>query len=226
MFNKKRNCKNCNKKVEKDFDFCPYCGKTIINGDYGLLGKSDESDLNNIFEENLQKNFGGSILDKMLSNAMKMLQKEINQLNIEEKNLKNIEKDHNLNSSIPKTRFQIYINGKKIPINSEIQQYNLKKQEGQNKPLKISEELIKNSVKLPRKEAKTKLIRLKDKVIYELKTPGLNSLEEVLINRLEQSLEIKVYTNKAGYHNNLAVKLPLTKYYTKEEKLFLEFKVN
>ena len=43
MFKKK--CSNCNKKIEKSYDFCPYCGKNFKSKyddeDFGFLGKND-----------------------------------------------------------------------------------------------------------------------------------------------------------------------------------------
>lgn len=225
MFNRKRSCKNCSKKIEKDFDFCPYCGKSTIKEDYGFLGREDNN-FEGLSEISNNKNITGSILDKLLANAMRMLQKEMNQLNDQKKDFRSIDK--NIPTGI-KTGFQLYINGKKVPLNGEtnnIQKTNKNNYGVLKNPPLVSEEVIKNSLKLPRKEIKTKLTRLKDKVIYQLKIPGLVSLEEVLINRLEESLEIRVYTKKAVYQKNIQIKLPLVKYYIREEKLFLEFKVN
>ncbi len=47
MFKKKR-CRNCGRKVNSNYDFCPYCGAQLKDsfedsGDWGLLGKDDFS---------------------------------------------------------------------------------------------------------------------------------------------------------------------------------------
>jgi len=90
---------------------------------------------------------------------------------------------------------------------------------------KVSEETLKKSVKLPRKEAKTKLMRTAERVIYELNTPGIESLNNVLVNKLENSIEIKAYTDNAVYFKTLSIKLPLMQYSIKDDKLVFEFKV-
>lgn len=226
----KRKCSHCNKKVDRSFEYCPHCGKSFAKKeDYGLLGKNDniEDEFDQMFNNSFTSKFGGSILDKMLASAMKMLEKEVKQLKNEEDKLEKLKSDPRIQSN-----FQLYINGKKIPIPENfskeqmIEQASNNSTQEQNKKSqpRVSEETIKKSIKLPRKQTKTKLTRLKDKIIYELETPGLESLDKVLINRLENSIEIRIYTDKAVYYKNLPVKLPLVKYYTKEEKLFLEFK--
>jgi hypothetical protein len=79
-------------------------------------------------------------------------------------------------------------------------------------------------MKLPRKEAKTTLKRFKDRVVYELETPGINSLNNVVVNKLENSIEIKIYTEKTVYIKTLAISLPLLSYSIKQDKVLVEFK--
>lgn len=217
MFGKKR-CYKCDKKIERDFEFCPYCGISFKNPlkekeDYGFIGTND-----NINE--VEKMLGGfmqpGIMDKMISSLFRSLEKEIR---AQERPTK--EDFH----SIPKmnTNFELYLNGKRIPINQNSIQIGTAPPIEKKIPQKINEEFIKKSVKLPRKEAKTKLTRLNNKIIYELETPGLENLNQVLINKLEESIEIKAYTQKAVYYKNLSIKLPLIKYGLKEDVLVLEF---
>jgi hypothetical protein len=224
----KKRCKKCEKKVEKDFDFCPYCGNSITNpNEYGLLGKTDElEELNNFLAPKKELGgFSGNILEKMLGNAFKMLEKEMRGLDEQENNLNNIEKQ---NKGLPgvKTDFQLYINGKKINLPSlqNTQMQDTKPKVRKEKMPEVSEETLKKSINLPRKEAKTKVTRHKEKLVYELDTPGLETVDKVLINKLENAIEIKAYTPKAVYYKTLPVKLPLMQYSIKENKLFLEFK--
>ncbi len=218
MFGNKT-CSKCDKKIAKDFEFCPYCGTNFKNPlkereEYGLIGTNDNvADFGKIFNEVAKP----GILDKMLSSLLKNLEKEMRMRG--ETNI-----DQPVNNPKINTNFELFINGKKVPINQNSIQIGTKRPEIEKQiPEKLNEELIKQSVKLPRKEAKTKLTRLSNKVIYELDTPGLESLNQVLINKLEESIEIKAYAKKAVYHKNLSVKLPLVKYYLKEDSLFLEF---
>jgi hypothetical protein len=229
MFKKK--CSNCNKKIERDFDFCPYCSSPTKDHkkEYGLLGKDDNT-INPTMIPKIPEMTNNSLLDRLIgsafSTAIKMVEKEMH----------SIENQPKMN--IPEN-LQLYINGKKISLpsqkNSNLIKQPLKEVEQEfdeeGNPVKIvkevpkiSEETLKKSARLPRKEAKTKLTRLKDKVVYELETPGISSLSNIVINKLEQSIEIKAYTEKAVFIKNIAIKLPLASYSVRGDKLFLEFK--
>lgn len=235
MFGKKK-CQNCEKSIDKKFDFCPYCGETIVNkekreADYGLLGKDD------YLEEGLFKSpmlgFGDSMVKGMIRDVARMLDREMR--GIHEMQKMPINKDMPKNI---KHGFELYINGRrvnlqnnlagiqigKIPANEFIKRSNAKTHK-QDIP-KISEDTLQKSAKLPRKEAKAHLTRTSDKVIYEIEAPGISSLENVLVNRLESSVEIRVYTKETVYIKTLSVKLPLIKYSINPEqgKLILEFK--
>lgn len=232
----KKRCTKCEMKFNKSFDFCPYCGfQSNEKEDYGLLGKNDDiANLGNSFgnlgmPNKKLGNFTGSFMEKMLGSAFKMLEKEMRNLEREEGNIQNIP---NIQDNHPmKTNFQLYINGKRVNIPEFTQRLGRnmpqqKKEIRKEKLPEISDETLKKASKLPRKEAKTKLTRFKDKLVYELNTPGLDSVNNVLINKLESSIEIKAYTDKAVFFKNLPIKFPLMKYSINPEegKLFLEFK--
>jgi len=231
MFKKKK-CSKCNKNIEKKFDFCPYCANPLYNAeDYGLLGINDEmTEINDVFKNSFANSgLGGSFFEKLIGGAMKMIEKEIQEIDKQEQRIQKNPKVH--------SEFQLYINGKPIPLPANVSGVQIngmpverisKQQTPQkirtNSPPKVSDETLKSSAKLPRKEPKTKLTRFKDKVVYELDIPGLNSLDKVLVNRLESSIEIKAFTEKAVYTKTFPIKLQLTQYSIKEDKLFLEFK--
>jgi len=222
MFGKK--CSHCGKRIKKSFSFCPFCGNNSIDGareekDYGLLGRNDFNQPQTL---PIQKNPGflpsNSIMDKMLSgvigNMMKMVEKEMqNNIKRESPNMKD------------NSNFQIFINGKKVNVpnmGEEIMEQKKPKKEKVNFPMP-SAEVIKRSAKLPRKEAKTKLTREDDKIIYEMESPGVTSFENVLINKLEDSFEVKTFARDKVFFKNIPIKLPLIKAYFGEGKLFLEF---
>jgi hypothetical protein len=122
---------------------------------------------------------------------------------------------------------QLYVNGQRIPIQTDQEETQKEeKSKTTEKAPKISEEVLKNSVKLPRKEARTHLKRLKDKVVYELETPGIDSLNNIIVNQLENSIEVKAYTKKAVYIKTLKVKLNLMSYSFKGDSIFLEFRAS
>jgi hypothetical protein len=230
MFKKK--CSHCNKKVEKEFDFCPYCANPTKDHkkEYGLLGLND--DMFEELESNKKPQKSFSLMDKLIGSAFNTAIKMV------EKEMRTIDKQPSMPENL-----QLYINGKRINIpsqkipNTQNQLLNSNDKEiepetdEEGNPIKlvknvpkISEEVLKKSTKLPRKEAKTKLTRFKDKVIYELDAPGISSLSNIVINKLEQSLEIKAYTEKAVFTKNISIKLPLQSYSVRGDKLFLEFK--
>jgi hypothetical protein len=214
MFGKKQ-CSNCRKKSSKNFDFCPYCGSSFRNParekeEFGLLGKEDSL---GIADPMFSRQAGG--MNNILSNAIKIAQDLLN----EEMQPSKKQAMPNINPG-----FELYINGQKVPLNVPQPRIEQKPSKPAQNTIKINEELIKNSSKLPRKEAKTHLTRTSDKVIYELDTPGLDSIHKVLISKLENSIEVRAYTEKAVFFKNLPIKLPLIQYAIREGKLFLEFK--
>ena len=220
MFRKK--CPRCNSSINKKFEFCPYCGfsikKSQNNEDYGMLGKDDnlEDEFNKAFQ-----GFGGGMLNKMLGSAMKMLEKEMR------KEMKNIDKN---NEKMPKTNFQMYINGKKVNLD-ELQSDPFEKHISSSKKIRKKtqelpmpdEDIIKKSIKLPRKEAEVELKRLANKIIYEIDAPKVRKMDNVMIRKLEQGVEVKIFTKDKVLYKNLPIKLPLVAYNLQKEKLLLEF---
>jgi len=221
MFGKK--CSQCGRRIRSSFLFCPFCGNSSIDRakeerDYGMLGRNDFNQPQRPVQNNQGFPPSNSIMDKMISgvigNMMKMVEKEMqSNMKRETPNIKN------------NPNFQLFINGKKINIpnmGEEIVEQKKQKKEKINFPMP-SAELIKKSAKLPRKEAKTKLTREDDKIIYEMESPGVNSFENVLINKLEDSFEVKTFAKDRVFFKNIPIKLPLIKAYFGEGKLFLEF---
>ncbi len=139
MFNKKK-CFKCGKKISKEYDFCPYCGNPLDdNNNWGMLGKNDSifEDSGNPFQSPF---FNNSMINKMLGNAMKMLEKEMKKTMKEEK---------------PRTRLQLYINGKKVnlnPQNKPIEKPRKTKRKISTASLTFSKENQLRFAKLPKKE--------------------------------------------------------------------------
>jgi hypothetical protein len=211
----KRKCPRCNESISKKFKFCPFCGfstKSNSEEDFGMLGENDEVNEEN--QGNLFDSLNSPILNKVLGGAMKMLEKEMRGLNKMQEN--------------PKTNFQLYINGKKVNVPGP---GNMQNNMQVRQPVKIrqptlpipSEKTILAATGLPRQEAKTSLKRLVNKIIYEINAPGVNSMDKVLINKLEDGIEIRIFTKKAVLCKKIAVKLPIVEYYLKKQKLFIEF---
>ena len=76
--------------------------------------------------------------------------------------------------------------------------------------------------KLPKKEPRTNIKRFSDKVIYEIEIPGVESIEDVSIVKLESSIEIKAITKDKVYFKLIPIGLPITNYNLEKGKLVLE----
>ncbi len=215
MFNKKK-CKKCGEKINNKYSYCPYCGVSFNSDaeDWGMLGKRD---LQDPFEEISQNMFGGGIsgkmFNKMLGGAMKMLEKEMQKVaQPQNKELK--------------TNFELYINGKRInPANIKV----TKKPVGQPIENKVLQNTSSGSLKkfssLPKKEPLTNIRRLADKVIYEIDIPGVKSIKDVSIVKLENSIEIKAVAKDKAYKKIIGIDLPILAYKLDKEKLVLELGV-
>jgi len=210
MFKKK--CSNCKKKIEKNYDFCPYCGKNLIKKeDYGLLGKND-------FDENNMNLFGGSLIEKLFNSAINIFEKQIKQIS-KQPNFQNPNLINNPN-------FRLVINGKEIKINQNKNSptRNQNNLPSQNIELKkeISTEKANQFAKLPKEEPTSKIKRIEGRLIYEISIPGVENIEDILINKLENSIEIKALSKDKVYSKNLNINLPIKGYRLYKGNLILE----
>ena len=210
MFGKK--CPNCDRKIENSHKFCPFCGYDISgrdNEDFGFLGRDD---LDNNFES-MFNNLGGLPLNKIFQSAMKMMEKTIRETQKQEVN----PPKESFNNSMD---IQFFVNGKKVFPETRV------RQQIQNPIKKIENEISPNKIerisKLPRKEPKTKMKRLGEKLIYELAVPGVEDINDILINQLENSIEVKAISKTKVYSKNLNVNLPILKYSLNKGNLTLE----
>jgi len=207
-------CSRCESKIKKDFDFCPNCGNNLKSKfdkeDYGFLGKNDFT------EESLSSNFNDSFMDKMLNSAMKLLENQMKSFQNEvAKNPKPARENflpNNLN-------IQFFVNGKKV--------FPERRNHAQSKNFisnnqQLFNDKLKKFANLPKKEPISKLRRLSGKLIYELLVPGVDSIDDVLINKLENSIEIRALSNNKIYSKNLNLNLPIISCDLNEGLLTLE----
>ena len=209
---KKRKCKNCNRKINSSYEFCPYCGNPFNDNteDWGMLGKKDTLNEFEQFPNSLFGGIGGKIFGGMLGKTLKMLEHEI-------------QKEIKTQNNTPKTNFELIINGKRInPKDIKLsQQRQIIKEQKKVLP-NISNDSLKKISTLPKKEPLTNIRRLADKVIYEINLPGVNSVNNISIISLENSIEIKALANKTAYFKVIPINLPIINYKFLNEKLVLE----
>lgn len=191
----KNRCQNCNRKIKKSYNFCPECGRILkqeAQEEWGMLGKNDAITQQDELAMMLQ-GMGGGVLGKMLNQTMKILEKEIAKEASSQEN---------------KSHMKIMINGQEIPMKEKSKS----KTPVKIMPIDFSGESQKKFSKLKKVEPKTKLKRLGDKIIYELDTPGVESIKDISIIRLEKGLEVKAVSKNKAYQKAIKIDLPLTKY--------------
>jgi len=207
MFKKKPICVGCNSKVNDSFDFCPYCGTNLSNPekdarDFGMLGK------NEITGYPVIGGGGLGITDKMINSLMKSLMKAF------EGTMKDVNAD--VQSSPGKIKIRFGAPGKKQQTR-KINDFGVRE---------ITDEQIERMSGLPRVEGKTDVRRLSDKVIYEIKAPGLDDVKDVFLSKLESGYEVKAIGKKKVYVNSLPINLPLKGYFVENGRLVVEFKLS
>lgn len=235
MFSKKT-CKKCGTKLSKKYSFCPICGTSVNkrtqDEDFGMLGKNDFFENSDALSTSLFGGLSGGIMNKMLNNAMKMLEKELQQ-NMKAQNTAN-PNINNIND-LPRTKFRLMINGKEINLNNgAVIEKGIQKKE----PLsskdnskktnfnEFTEEQNEKFSKLKKVMPKNHLKRIDDKIIYEIELPGVESLKETSIIKLEDGIEIKALSEKKAYLKRVPLTLPVLNYYLSKNLLTLEFKGN
>jgi len=180
--------------------------------DYGMLGIEDNQNKHQPLVVPQKATLLDSIIGKVMESAIGAIEKEM------QKDLKEMTKGQK------KGNFQLMINGQKIDPET------LGKIE-EEKPLKkisklFNEEKRKKLNSLPEKEPKTLVRRLSNKVLYEMEIPGVDSIDDVSINQLEDSIEIKAISSKKAYKKLIPISLPIKHYFVTKGKLTLELESN
>lgn len=198
--------------------------------DYGFLGKDDFTfkdefkmpfNFNNLFNPNLFKS-------GLFSSVFKEVEKQLREA---DKEMKLPEKMQNASG----ISISISVNGEKpeIKVNKfgpgfqESGFQDIETEKSKEKKIlkhKITADKARKFAKLPKKEAKTEIRRLSNKVIYEVELPGVKKLEDVIINKLEKSIEIKAFGKDSVYFKLIPINLPILNYKLKNEKLILELR--
>ena len=220
MFDKK--CDKCKNKIKKDFEFCPFCGNNLSNDfdneDFGILGKND------FIDENSFQDMNNSFIDKIFNQTMKMMEKQMKNL-AEQSNNQNKPQRIPISEINPNLNVQFFVNGKRV-FPPQQEQNNIQNQVA-IKPVNIKVnkmplEKLERFSKLKKVEPNSKVRRIGNKVIYELEVPGVKDIEDILINRLESSIEIKALAKDRSYSKILNINLPIIKYGLDKGNLVLE----
>ena len=204
---KKNKCPRCEEKIKSNYEYCSTCGLKIGKSKkkYGMLGKNDFIDEE---EPSMLGGLSGGILNKMVGSAMKMLEKEM-------------QKSPQINPKQPNTKIRLMINGKEItPKIREVKDQDPTPRK--TLPINFSTGNLKKFKKMKKKEPKTQMRRLGDKLTYELDVPGVESIKDVSIIKIDKGIEVKALAKKSAYEKTISIDLPLIKYVLLKGKLSLE----
>ena len=208
-------CKRCTEKIGKKYNFCPHCG-------FSQKGKSSE-----FFEPSFDLGFPFNLLTKKL---FKDLEKQLQNLNISEE--PTLDENFDVTEGFPRNIMGISINIDTKNGNPVIRVKSLDKNNKgfpEKSKIKIinpeiTPEKAEKFANLPKKEPETQITRLTNKLIYEINLPGVQK-EDILIRRLENSIEIKAFSEDKAFTKIIPLSLPLLKSHLKEGKLTLELKL-
>lgn len=204
MFGKKQPCPKCRSSVKVDFDFCPHCGCNIRDPqkdleEYGLLGKNESSNAPLLGGGTSGLGFSDKLFSSIINQLMKSLESQMQQ-------------------GASNSDMHALPNGIQVKIDMPRQRAAAKP-----KVRRLTEEQLKRMAGAPRIEAKSDIRRLSDRVVYDLKAPGIDSLDDVFVSKVESGYEIKAIGKNKVYINSLQVDLPLKGYTLHEKGLTLEF---
>ncbi|MBW6442206.1 zinc ribbon domain-containing protein [Patescibacteria group bacterium] len=232
MFKRKK-CKNCGERIEGDYRFCPYCGFSLkerhqkeYENDFGLLGRNDFSS-----EEFMLPRGFNTLINSLFKNLNSLNKlgdfSSEKDLEFEDDKKKGIRKKGGIGISI-------YSSGNKPPEIKVTSFGNIPKFKDKEKQIKeITENKEINFPKidpkkflgLPKKEPETAIRRLSDKIIYEIRLPGVKSMKDISIVQLENSIEIKAKAKDHIFYKIISLDLPIREYNFSKEKLVLELEI-
>ena len=221
MFRKK--CKNCGERISDKYKYCPYCSAQLRrNQDLGMLGRDDF--MPSMDEVRFPRGF-----NMIFNSLLKNLDKQFKELDTgrERIDLDKFQKGPKINKG--GLSISISTSGDRPP--------EIKVRSFGDQKFKRQEEKIKRGIKkkikklpqkklsigkLPKKEPKTNIRRLGDRVIYEIELPGVKSIKNVSIIQLENSIEIKAVAKDKAYVKLIPISMPITDYDLEKGKLVLE----
>lgn len=193
-----KKCPACKKHIEKEFNYCPWCGAGIKNvkekRNYGILGRNDNLDSNALSSEiKIPIKIDDKMMRKLLEQGMGNLGKV---------------------GLFPKI-----IKIKKIDIPNSEEQESKKSQIA-----KISPQEKERRLKLPKKIAKSKVKRFSDTIIYEIDVDEIKDKTQVRIDRLENGFEIKIFGKEYCFVKSIPLNINLIGYKLSKDKVIVEFR--
>ena len=202
----KRKCSGCGEKIERKFHYCPWCGKApkaqSERTNYGMLGREDHIAGNQMASE-LKLPFG---VGKILDSLMKQIEREIGNMdNVSQtpKGIK-IKVSRGMPGQMMPRKMAPKVEAPKLP------------------EIEVSDKEQSRRAGLPKVEAKSRIKRIGDEIIYELEVPGIKSEKDLEFSRVEGGIEVRAYTKDFSYTKVLPIRLEGLNFSTKKDKVILE----
>jgi len=200
----KKKCPGCAKKIERKFNYCPYCGISFKSGndqrDYGMLGRND-------MDGKVQQGLGLPLgLNGIVSSMIKQIESQLGNMDLDgqemPKNVKiRVARAPGMNQVVQKTPEKKVIDAPEI-----------------------SEKESERRMSLPKVEVESKIKRIGDTIIYEIETPGIKKKSDVVLTELATGLEVRAYSKDRCYIKFIPLKVEVVEYSVKSEKVFVEIK--
>jgi HSP20 family molecular chaperone IbpA len=253
MFNKKIKC-ICGKKFDEKFEFCPYCGTPLRDSVNQERQRKSQEDMFNkqidSLTKELSEGFGMPLINsfpfKMLVKKLsKDIEKQFREMDRDMSRVQPIE----MPKDAKKSSKPIIQDGKKV---GNVQEFNfpgghgfsiqiqmggspqdiiIKDESNEDKTKKIrlpkskiSDKRAQELARLPRHEPETKIRRMTDKLVYEISLPGVKNEQDIMINNLQNSIEVKAFSKDKAYFKLIPLAFPIKSWNLKDERLVLELK--
>jgi len=202
----KKKCPGCAKKIERKFNYCPYCGLSFKAGnddrDYGMLGRDD---IGSHIRQDLGLPFG---LNGLMNSMIKQIESQLENM------------DFGDEPSMPRN---IKIRVARAPGVNQVIQKKAPEKKVEKMP-EISEKEKERRMGLIKVDAESKIKRIGDTIIYEIDAPGIKSKDDVVLTELATGLEIRAYSKDKCYVKFIPLKVEVYEYDVKKEKVFVEIK--
>jgi HSP20 family molecular chaperone IbpA len=250
MFKKKIKC-ICGNKIDLRYEYCPHCGTSIKEAkaqrDLKKLHEDRvDEEIDKITKE-LSRGFGmPAIASFPFKMFVKKLSKDIEkQFREMDQEMSKMQRNQQVPLNSKKVSQPLFQEGKKV---GDIQEFKFPGGQGfsvqinmgspqeslqeNEKPEKvklpksnISERKAQELSKLPRQEPETKIRRLTDKIVYEISLPGVKNEKDIIINKLQNSIEIKAFSKDKAYFKLITLALAIKSWKLDKEVLVLELKI-
>lgn len=200
MFFKKTTCERCGEKISKNYKYCPFCGANLKDEEFNKFSLAEIKmpfPFNSLFDQ-LAKEFD-KLFEDFETGGIRG---------------KGISISISNETGVPVIKVGKIGKKKRVEV----------RKPAQRKVRKLAKEELEKYASLPREEAKTEVKRFSDKVVYEISAPDVESIENVFVNKLQNSIEIKAFGKNKVYFKLIPLDLKIKNYYLKDGKIILELK--